>query len=176
VFAHPDGGRLRADEWRRLIWRPAVTAAGLAPLRAHDLKHPGAALLAAAGVDPSEIARRAGHASVALLLRPVRPSPARGRQAGGRKLEVLRHPLQSAAYNASVRLALQRRSAREGGVFLEALLEALPKPCCCLSDSLFKRDLGPPAQALSDRGRVEGRGTKIAGARWPVGGLGVDAQ
>jgi integrase len=29
------------------------------------LKHTGVALLAAAGVDPSEIARRAGHSSVA---------------------------------------------------------------------------------------------------------------
>ncbi|MGH9105794.1 MAG: tyrosine-type recombinase/integrase [Acidimicrobiales bacterium] len=35
------------------------------PLRPHDLKHTGVALLAAAGVDPSEIARRAGHTSVA---------------------------------------------------------------------------------------------------------------
>ena len=41
------------------------SAAGLAPLRPHDLKHSGVAFLAAAGVDPSEIARRAGHASVA---------------------------------------------------------------------------------------------------------------
>jgi integrase len=39
--------------------------ASLAPLRPHDLKHSGGAFLAAAGVDPSEIARRAGHASVA---------------------------------------------------------------------------------------------------------------
>ncbi|MGO8722970.1 MAG: hypothetical protein ACLQRM_09590 [Acidimicrobiales bacterium] len=38
---------------------------GLAPLRPHDLKHTGVALFAAAGVDPSEIARRAGHSSVA---------------------------------------------------------------------------------------------------------------
>jgi integrase len=32
---------------------------------ARDLKHSGVAFLAAAGVDPSEIARRAGHASLA---------------------------------------------------------------------------------------------------------------
>jgi integrase len=42
-----------------------VIAAELSPLRTQDLKHTGAALLAAAGVDPSEIARRAGHTSVA---------------------------------------------------------------------------------------------------------------
>lgn len=32
---------------------------------AHDLKHTGVAFLAAGGVDPSEIARRAGHSSLA---------------------------------------------------------------------------------------------------------------
>jgi integrase len=47
------------------VWQPAVDAAGLAPLRPHDLKHTGVALLAMAAVDPSEIARRAGHTSVA---------------------------------------------------------------------------------------------------------------
>lgn len=34
-------------------------------LRAHDLKHTGVALLAAAGADPKEVSRRAGHSSVA---------------------------------------------------------------------------------------------------------------
>jgi len=90
VFPHPDGGRLRAEEWRRLIWRPAVTAAGLAPLRVHDLKHTGVALLAAAGVDPSEIARRAGHASVAFTYdRYGHLLPEVDKQAGA-KLEALR--------------------------------------------------------------------------------------
>src|SRR5271155_3578606 len=54
-----------ADDWRTRPWRRAVLAAGLNPLRPHDLKHTGVALLALAGVDPSEIARRAGHSSVA---------------------------------------------------------------------------------------------------------------
>jgi integrase len=54
---------LHAEDWRATNWRPAVERAGLAPLRPHDLKHSGVAFLAAAGVDPSEIARRAGHAS-----------------------------------------------------------------------------------------------------------------
>ena len=62
----PSGERpLFASDWRRQVWRKAVAAAGLEPLRPHDLKHTGVALLAAAGVDPSEIARRAGHSSVA---------------------------------------------------------------------------------------------------------------
>jgi integrase len=65
VFATPEGEVLHAEDWRTLYWRPAVERAGLAPLRPHDLKHSGVAFLAAAGVDPGEIARRAGHASVA---------------------------------------------------------------------------------------------------------------
>jgi len=65
VFANANRELLHAEEWRTNVWRPAVDAAGLAPLRPHDLKHTGVALLAAAGVDPMEIARRAGHSSVA---------------------------------------------------------------------------------------------------------------
>ena len=61
----PSGDRpLLADDWRTRVWRRAVINAELSPLRPHDLKHTGVALLALAGVDPSEIARRAGHTSV----------------------------------------------------------------------------------------------------------------
>ncbi len=65
VFTTPNHELLHSEEWRTNVWRPAVEAARLAPLRPHDLKHTGVALLAAAGVDPMEIARRAGHSSVA---------------------------------------------------------------------------------------------------------------
>lgn len=62
----PSGERpLFADDWRTRAWRRAVLAADLHPLRPHDLKHTGVALLALVGVDPSEISRRAGHSSVA---------------------------------------------------------------------------------------------------------------
>ena len=64
VFTTPENQLWHAEDWRANVWRPAVEAAGLAPLRPHDLKHTGVALLAAAGVDPMEIARRAGHSSV----------------------------------------------------------------------------------------------------------------
>jgi len=64
VFMTPGGGLWSAEDWRTRVWRPAVKRAHLEPLRPHDLKHTGVALLAAAGVDPSEIARRAGHSSV----------------------------------------------------------------------------------------------------------------
>jgi integrase len=64
VFSTGSGRTWSAEDWRCRVWRPAVKQSGLAPLRPHDLKHTGVALLAAAGVDPSEIARRAGHSSV----------------------------------------------------------------------------------------------------------------
>lgn len=65
VFTTVDHEVLHAEDWRTNTWRPAVDATGLAPLRPYDLKHTGVALLAAAGVDPMEIAQRAGHSSVA---------------------------------------------------------------------------------------------------------------
>jgi len=74
VFGNTEGEVLHAEDWRTTFWRPAVVKAELAPLRPHDLKHTGVAFLASAGVDPSEIARRAGHFSaVAELSRSVAP-------------------------------------------------------------------------------------------------------
>jgi integrase len=49
--------------WRR-FWLPAVKAADLEGLRMHDLRHTAVALWIAAGVNPKEVAARAGHASV----------------------------------------------------------------------------------------------------------------
>jgi integrase len=37
VFPAPNGRPLRPSVWRTSCWRPAVRAAGLRPLRAHDL-------------------------------------------------------------------------------------------------------------------------------------------
>ena len=68
VFPSPAGGPLRAGSWRQRFWRPAVAAAGLAPLRPHDLRHTAVSLWAAAGASPNEVAMRAGHTSVAVVL------------------------------------------------------------------------------------------------------------
>ena len=57
VFTTPETQLWHPEDWRTNAWRPTVEAAGLAPLRPHDLKHTGVALLAAAGVDPMEITR-----------------------------------------------------------------------------------------------------------------------
>ena len=68
VFPAPQGGPVRASLFRRRVWRPAVDAAGLSPLRVHDLRHSAVALWIAAGASPKEIATRAGHTSVATVL------------------------------------------------------------------------------------------------------------
>jgi integrase len=63
VFTAPEGGALRVPAWRRRHWTPAVAAAGLAPLRPHDLRHTAVALWIASGANPLEVSRRAGHTS-----------------------------------------------------------------------------------------------------------------
>jgi integrase len=45
-----------------------VRAAGLAPLRPHDLRHTAVALWIAAGANPKEVSVRAGHTSVSFTL------------------------------------------------------------------------------------------------------------
>ncbi|HEY4409285.1 MAG TPA: tyrosine-type recombinase/integrase, partial [Acidimicrobiia bacterium] len=68
VFVGPDGGALRANAWRARHWRPAIRAAGLEPLRPHDLRHTAVSLWVAAGASPKQIATWAGHTSVSVVL------------------------------------------------------------------------------------------------------------
>ena len=68
VFVGPDGGALRANGWRARQWRPAIRAAGLEPLRPHDLRHTAVSLWVAAGASPKQIAAWAGHTSVSVVL------------------------------------------------------------------------------------------------------------
>ena len=80
MFASPAGGTIRASQWRRRIWYPACTAAGLGTLekvngrehyhglRLHDLRHSAVALWIAVGASAKEIATRAGHTSVSVVL------------------------------------------------------------------------------------------------------------
>ena len=80
VFTAPQGGTIRASQFRRRIWTPACVAAGLGTLttvdgkehyeglRLHDLRHSAVALWIAAGASAREIATRAGHTSVSVVL------------------------------------------------------------------------------------------------------------
>lgn len=68
VFPAPDGGFLRLENFRRRAWTPATVAAGVTPLRLHDLRHTCASLAIAAGADVKVLQRMLGHASAALTL------------------------------------------------------------------------------------------------------------
>jgi integrase len=68
VFRSPEGHAVRPGLFRRRFWNPAVNAADLAPLRVHDLRHTAVALWIAAGANPKQIAIRAGHTSVSVVL------------------------------------------------------------------------------------------------------------
>jgi hypothetical protein len=68
VFTAPQGGPLRVSAFRARIWRPATVAAGLDQVRIHDLRHTAVALWIAAGASPKEVAARAGHTSVRVVL------------------------------------------------------------------------------------------------------------
>jgi integrase len=68
VFPAPEGGFLRPENFRNRAWLPAVKAAGVAPLRVHDLRHTCASLGIAAGADVKVLQRMLGHASAALTL------------------------------------------------------------------------------------------------------------
>lgn len=69
VFAAPQGGQLRPQNFRRRVFAKAVRAAGLEPLRVHDLRHTCAALLIGSGAHVKEIAERLGHSSPAVTMK-----------------------------------------------------------------------------------------------------------
>lgn len=65
VFTGLQGQPLRRAGFRRSWWQPAVRAAGLEPLKVHELRHTFVSLWASAGVDLYEVSVRAGHSSAA---------------------------------------------------------------------------------------------------------------
>jgi integrase len=68
VWMLPGGGPLEHSRFMGRIFRPAVTAAGLAPLRFHDLRHTAVALAIATGAHPKAIQVRMGHSSIQVTL------------------------------------------------------------------------------------------------------------
>jgi integrase len=68
VFTAPQGGVLWLRNWRRRVFDPAVTAAGLGELTPHELRHTAASLAVAAGANVKAVQRMLGHASAAMTL------------------------------------------------------------------------------------------------------------
>jgi integrase len=68
VFVSPRGTRLRRSNFRRRVWLPALTKAGLPGIHFHDLRHTGNIPTATAGASLRELMARMGHASTRAAL------------------------------------------------------------------------------------------------------------
>ena len=68
VFQSPQGGVLRASNFRRDVFEPAARAAGLDGLVPHGLRHTAASLAIAAGADVKVVQQMLGHKSATMTL------------------------------------------------------------------------------------------------------------
>lgn len=66
VFCNSIGGPLRRSHFHASIFKPLLNAAGLEPIRFHDLRHTSATLLLTAGVHPKIVQERLGHSQSGL--------------------------------------------------------------------------------------------------------------
>jgi integrase len=67
VFTRPDGSPIHPDlitDWFRRLAR----AAGLPPIRLHDVRHSYATAALAAGIPPKVVSERLGHANIAITM------------------------------------------------------------------------------------------------------------
>jgi integrase len=69
VFSGPDGGPLRANNWRKRVLYPACERAGITPTpHTHDLRHTAASLGIRVGMHPKELAEMLGHSSIRMTM------------------------------------------------------------------------------------------------------------
>jgi len=68
VFCDRDGGYLQRQNVKRRSFDRLIAAAGLPPIRFHDLRHTAATLLLLAGENPKVVSERLGHANVHITL------------------------------------------------------------------------------------------------------------
>lgn len=68
LFTTPRGGAWSNSNFRSRRYNPALAAAGLPPLRIHDLRHTAASLAVASGANVKAVQRMLGHSSAALTL------------------------------------------------------------------------------------------------------------
>ena len=59
---------IRHSNFRKRVWLPAISAAGLEKLRVHDLRHTAAALLVAEGAHPLAVKTHLGHSSIQVTM------------------------------------------------------------------------------------------------------------
>jgi integrase len=68
IFTSPLGKTVRLSNWRKTVFDPAVSAAGLTGLRPHDLRHTAASLAIQSGANVKVVQQMLGHASAAMTL------------------------------------------------------------------------------------------------------------
>jgi integrase len=68
VFPAPEGGPLRYANWRRRVWVPACSKAGVEGAGFHDLRRANATSLVLANVDLKTAQTRLGHSDPRLTL------------------------------------------------------------------------------------------------------------
>jgi integrase len=68
VFCDRDGSHLRKSNFIRRSFKPLLKAAGLPPIRFHDLRHTSATLLLLQGVHAKVVQERLGHANISMTL------------------------------------------------------------------------------------------------------------
>lgn len=68
IFTAPRLGPIRKDNFRRRVWLPATSEAGLKGLHVHDLRHTHAAILIEQGHHPKIIQTRLGHSSISVTM------------------------------------------------------------------------------------------------------------
>jgi integrase len=68
IFVSRRGAVLRNLNFRRDVFDPAATAAGLDGLTPHELRHTAASLAVSAGANVKAVQRMLGHASAAMTL------------------------------------------------------------------------------------------------------------
>jgi integrase len=67
VFTATKGGEIRRPAFYRLVWKPALEAAGLQGFPFGHLRHSGATLMLEAGANPVLVASRLGHTSTRMV-------------------------------------------------------------------------------------------------------------
>jgi integrase len=67
-FQAPQGGPVRAGNFRNRVWKPAAQKVGLDGFTFHALRHSSVGFMVAAGAHPLVIQRRIGHASVSTTM------------------------------------------------------------------------------------------------------------
>jgi integrase len=68
VFCNRNGGPLRRSHFHAYEFKPLLAAAGLPPIRFHDLRHTSATLLLSAGIHPKVVQERLRHAQISVTL------------------------------------------------------------------------------------------------------------